>query len=110
MAKVTLKRNWFGPDGVLYEVRHNPVLVPDLYVDKLPKDAEVEGKEEKPSKPTAADKKAAEDKAAADKKAAEDKAAEDKKIADQKALDDKAAADKAAADKAEADKQANLKL
>lgn len=102
-VKVTLKRNWFGPDGVLYEARHNPVSVPVSLLPVLPKDAQYEGKEEeeaedKPKKLTKAEQ------AAADKKAAEDKAEADKKAA----ADEKEAADKKAAE--EAAKQSNLNL
>lgn len=36
---VQLKRNWFAPNGMLYETRNGLAEVPDDFKDVLPKDA-----------------------------------------------------------------------
>jgi len=43
MLRVDLARNWFGPDGVRYHKRNNPVEIPEEYEKLLPKGAKVLG-------------------------------------------------------------------
>jgi hypothetical protein len=49
MAQIELKKDWFGPDGVLREVRNNPHTVPDSW--KVP-DAPKETTADKDAEPT----------------------------------------------------------
>lgn len=61
MAQVTLKKDWFGPNGQLYLARNNPNSIPDRFVDQLPSsvvvgeepavEVEVDGDEPKKSAP-----------------------------------------------------------
>jgi len=52
---VNLQRNWFGPDGALYEARLNPLELAESLKDFLPPDAVVveEPKAEAKPKPEA---------------------------------------------------------
>lgn len=43
---VNLKKDWFSPDGSLYQKRDNPHEFPDEWKDKLPSTAEVLGAKE----------------------------------------------------------------
>ncbi len=43
MIEVTLKTNWFGPDGGLYKSSRNPHRFPDDWKKDLPKSAQVAG-------------------------------------------------------------------
>lgn len=40
MVLVNLKKDWFGPDGSLYQSRDNPHEFPDSWADKPAKEAE----------------------------------------------------------------------
>lgn len=42
--KVVLKRDWFGPDGKLYEANASAIDMPDKYKGDLPSDAKVVSK------------------------------------------------------------------
>lgn len=76
--RITLKRNWFGPDGVRRRERDNPHEVPNDWKDKLPAGAKVlDEPEVKAPKETEAEKKKREEAEAAAKKEAEEEAKEE---------------------------------
>lgn len=70
MAIVSLKRDWFDPEGKLWSARNNPHEMDDALVAELPSDAVVDGKvvDDEAAKVTKAETRESQEQGLAEKK------------------------------------------